>query len=251
MSMTLGYMRRHLREALKEQDPDDSLWTDLTLNDFLNEGAKVMASRCQPQETAFQFTVSLVSGSTTEYQRERKLPSDVDEVFGVYVKNGVQQQLTRRSFNRSMRNADTGTPTGFYVRRSKKRIETNATDITVSDIDLVKRRPKLMLGLDPKPDDDYVITVFYYSLDSFMRNDADTPTIPFEFCRGIIDYAAYLAYRSDEMYATANLYLETFSAYVAGCQAKVMNEGQETEFPVMKIRDDDIADLYELGRAVD
>ena len=255
MSMQLGYLRRHLREQLKETNPDDSLWTDLTLNDFLNEGAKVFASRTQPIDTLFQFQCSLVPGTTTnEFRREYKLPADMDEIFSVFLYNGEQYELRKCDMAYALRNSNfVGIPDRFYVRAlTRKRIESNSQAITPSELDTSNKKARRMIGLHPKPSTNYVVTVCYYASHFWMRNDADSCIIPFEFCRGVIDYAAYLAHSSDEMYATANLYLEKFNSAVEGCRAKMINQGQETRFPTVRLRDDDEErndDYYEVGFA--
>jgi hypothetical protein len=238
--MNLGYMRRHLREMLKEPDPDNSLWTDLTLNEWLNEGAKMMTSSAQQNESACQFLCKLKPGSTTDYQREYILPDDFDEAISASLYNGIELALRHKDVQPSIRNNNfCGVPTHFYIReRTKKRIETDASGITITDIDSRKKARK-MFGLDPRPTSAFPVTITYLALQPWMHVDSDEPTIPYEFRRGIIEYAAAQAFKSDEMYAQANLAMGEYSAYMEKLRDKMINRGQEMDFPTVKIRDEE------------
>ena len=79
-----------------------------------------------------------------------------------------------------------------------------------------------------------------------MKHDADEPLVPYEFRRGIIDYAVAQAYRSDEMYAQSNVHMTDFNEAVKGCMAKMSNQGQEQAFPTMRMRNE-----YEWGYPAD
>ena len=247
--MNLGYMRRHLREKLKEPDPANSLWTDLTLNEYLNEGAKVLASSTEPTESIFQFTTTLQASNAALYQREYVLPGDFDKVASCSLWNGTERGLLYRDVGKSIKNNGyTGIPTHFYVReKTRKRVDTSSTGMTISDIDTLKK-PRKMFGLDPAPSQALVVTVRYFANHPWMRQDTDEPDIDYEFRRGIIEYAAALAYDSDEMYAQANLCRASYNGYKEGLFNKMISRGQETEFPVVKITDEDDSFFYEVYR---
>lgn len=249
--MNKGQMRHEFRIAVGELDEDDSFYTNDQIDNWLNEAAKVMASIAQPIETLFQVTTSLRRGSTTEYAVEYELPPDMDELFGVTLFNGADEhELTQINEGIARRNNQSvGIPDRFYLRGlTRKRADNGATGITVADLD--GKRTRMMLGLYPRPAGAYPITVCYYSHHFDMKNDFDVPIIPVQFRRGLIAYALWLAKKADDAYAEANIYKAEFAEFADKCREKMINRGQETNFPVVRIRDEeDCESEYSVGYA--
>lgn len=248
----LGGLRFHLREALKEPNPDDSLWTDQVLNSWLNEGAFQMAEMAQPEECIYSFATVYENGSTSSYAREYEMPAGTNDIFGVSLWNGMNHDLHLVDQVRALQNNQiTGVPTRFYIRKSRQVAETSAAGIAVTKNQ--KNQMRFYIGLDPKPSGEFPVSVFHYADHFYMHNDADVPIIPPAFRRGIIYYAKYLAHESDDMEALANLARSQFNNYVELLKAKRISAGQQMEFPKVRIRDEDERDedYYEVSRIPD
>lgn len=248
-------MRLEVRELLKEQDANTSLWTDKQLNKWLNQGAKLMVAYAQPQESMGGFTCELQTVNAGLYKSEYELPEDVDEIFGAWVYIGQQQELRQCGVEKALREQNIQMiPTHFYVRKLvTKRMDGAPTGITVSS-ENQERRGRTMFGLHPRPASNYPITYCYYSRQFEMRNDHDIPIIPYEYREGIINYCMSKCKKSDDMYAEADYYMNEYKAFADKCRDKMISRGQEVDFPVTKIRnencgEDDGGFYYEVGWA--
>ena len=248
----LGEIRLEVREALGEQDEDTSLWTNTQLDRWINEGCKVMAAIGQPIETVYQFTTALRAGSTTEYAQEYELPADTDEVFAASIYNGDESELDLCAEGKALRDVNyTGVPTHFYTRKGAKLLaHGSSTGISLGAASQDKSG-KTVIGLHPRPNSAYLVTVSLFAGHHKLRTDADVPIIPIEFRRGIVAYACYLAKMSDDAYAEANIYKSDFAGYAEKMRDRNIQRGQSKSFPKVKISDDD-GDLlsdYEVGYA--
>jgi hypothetical protein len=228
--MQLSQMRLEVRRAIDELTED--FWSDDEIDDWLNEGAKVMVSIASPLQSSYQFNT--VAG-TQEYV----LPDDVDEVFAVAINySGIRQLRPTLAERVQWSQSYTGIPAEFYTRyMSLKTAMHTSSGITVAAAGGTNVQ-KFVLGLYPIPSGANQVTISYYSKHFTMSADADIPQVPVEFHRGIINYAVHLAKEKDEAYAEADRHLEKFKNYCDRLRDKMISQGQEMAFPTVVVAED-------------
>lgn len=232
--MNLQQMILEVRRAVDEPQPD--FFTDQELTDWLNEGAKIMASDAQPLQTVYQFT-------TTNAVQEYPLPQDTDEIFGVsYYRSSTLYQL-RPVDVRVVQFASvvTSLPVNFYLRSVTNQLAPQTTSgIVPENYATNPTTYGLVLGLYPLPSNSTdTVTVSYYAKHNNMRFPYDVSPIPLEFHRGIVAYSIAMAKGKDSAYGEMNnVYLPLFQQFKDRLKEKMANRGQEMEFPKMKINDE-------------
>lgn len=232
--MNLQQMILEARRAL--DGLTDQFWTDSELTDWLNEGAKIMAADAQPIQSIKQI-------SSVANRQEYDLGPDVDEIYAVkYFKGGnlydlhnVQQAAVQWGGTQS------GHPLCFYTRVVTSQTAGQGTD---GDIDLgdTDYPATTVLGLHPIPSTaGETLTIFYFARHMNMKFPKDVSPIPLEFHRGIVAYAIALGKMKEEAYAEAtNVYMPIFNEFKERLKTKMINRGQETNFPKAKIVGDDM-----------
>lgn len=227
--MNLQQMILEVRRAL--DGASDQFWTDSEITDWLNEGAKIMASDAQPIQAARQY-------ATVANQQEYDLGLDVDEIYGVaYLKGGNLNQLTPVD-QRSVQfgSSHSGLPTNFYTKQvtSQTTGQNTSGGITITD---TANEGTTVLGLSPIPGTaGETITVSFFARHMNMKYPKDTSPIPLEFHRGIVAYATALGKMKDEAYGEATtIYLPTFNEFKDRLKQKMINRGHEMGFPKAKI----------------
>lgn len=232
--MNLGQMRLEVRRAIDELTA--SFWTDAEINDWLNEGAKIMVSISQTLQSVHQF-------STEQGKQEYLLPADLDEIFGVTLSMGGSLTQLRPTYAENVQwgNATSGVPNQFYTRsQTGESVSQDDNGLTVSK---VAEGPRTLIGFFPIPSSAYQITINYFARHGTMRNDLMCPLIPVEYHRGIINFAIAQAKVKDEAYSEANRFLEQFKEYSDRLRDKSIARGQGMEFPSVTLTDE-----YELPK---
>ena len=232
--MNLGQMRLEVRRAIAELAAD--LWSDSEINDWLNEGAKIMVSNAQNIQAMHQFTT--VAG-TQEYS----LPDDIDELFAAtYYNNGIIQLAPADARNIQQGTNFTGISRWFYTRTSTAQTSgQGASGITLGTVDAANPRlPHLVLGLYPIPAAATQVTVFYYSRHYTMRTDGSVPAVPPEFRRGIIAYATALAKEKEMAYGEADRKRKEFQEFADRLREKMVTDCQDIAFPTVRTDDDQV-----------
>lgn len=233
--MNRGQMRLEVRRQLGE--PVADLWSDEELNDWLNEGAMLMASESEALQAFFQKTCTSGTG-------EYLLPANVSKVTAVKYFNGTL--LTLRPTDPALLNMDgdqpTGTPTLFYVRQYVSQTAFQGTD---GDIDLANvsenaNAGRSVLGFWAIPGSSTdTFTVFYIPRHFLMASDGDVSPIPIEYHRGIIAYATALAKEKEEAYAEANeIFYPKFKDFKEKLKREMVARGQVQAFNKAKVVDE-------------
>lgn len=230
--MNRGQMRLEVRRAIAELTAD--LWSDAEINDWLNEGAKIMVSNAQSVQAMYQLT-------TVAGQQEYLLPEDVDEIFSVtYFDAGVQQLIPIDARQVQIGTNQSGNPRWFYTRnQSLQTGQMSSTGITVADVSESEGQvPRLIIGLFPLPSAAKQLTVFYYARHYNMRVDGAVPAVPPEFRRGIVQYATALAKEKEMAYAEADRCRKMFQDYSDRLREKMICDGQDIAFPCVQTDED-------------
>ncbi|HEY9684692.1 MAG TPA: hypothetical protein V6C86_24135 [Oculatellaceae cyanobacterium] len=230
--MNLGQMRTEVRRAIDE--PTADFWADSELNDWLNEGAKLMVSESQPVQTFYQL--ACVAG-----QQEYNLPSDVDEVFDAKLWIGSLLPLSPTS-PRGVQEASQqpGQPEKFYVReivaQTAGQGSNNNITVTPSTPTWTSGGGKV-IGFYPTPSSSaWTVTLSYFSAHYTMVNDTDVSPVPLEYHRGIVAYATAIAKQKDEAYSEmSDIYMPIFEKFRDRLKVKMMNAGQELTHPKIQV----------------
>lgn len=234
--MNRGQMRLEVRRQLGE--PVADLWSDEELNDWLNEGAMLMASASEALQAFFQKTCTSGVG-------EYLLPAAVAKVTGVKYYNGTQTTLRPTDPSLSeVPNGDqpVGTPTLYYVRQYVSQTAYQGTD---GDIDLAnvsenENAGRSVLGLRAIPGSSTdTFTVYFIPRHFLMVSDGDVSPIPLEYHRGIIAYATGLAKEKEEAYAEANeIFYPKFKEFKDQLKREMIARGQVQAFQKAKVVDE-------------
>lgn len=197
--MNRGQMRLEVRRQLGE--PVADLWSDEELNDWLNEGAMLMAGESEALQAFFQKT-------TTSGVGEYLLPSVVAKVTAVkYFGSSIMTLRPIDPALASIGNQVTGTPTHYYIRQfvSQTAYQGSDGDIDIANVSENENAGRTVIGFWSIPGSSTdTFTVFYIPRHFLMMTDGDVSPIPMEFHRGIIAYATALAKEKEEAYAEAN-----------------------------------------------
>lgn len=234
--MNRGQMRLEVRRQLGE--PVADLWSDEELNDWLNEGAMLMASASEALQAFYQRTCTSGVG-------EYLLPSSVAKVMGVKYYNGTLTTL--RPTDPSLAEVPdgdqpVGTPTLYYVRQYVSQTAYQGTD---GDIDLAnvsenENAGRSVLGLWAIPGSSTdTFTVYFIPRHFLMVADGDVSPIPMEYHRGIIAYATALAKEKEEAYAEANeIFYPKFKEFNEKLKREMIARGQVQAFQKAKVVDE-------------
>lgn len=233
--MNRGQMRLEVRRQLGE--PVADLWSDAELNDWLNEGAMLMANESEALQAFWQKTATSGVG-------EYLLPYPVAKVLAVKYFNGTLNTLTPTDPSLAHLDGDqpTGTPTLYYVRQYVSQTAYQGTD---GDIDLanVSDNPNVgrsVIGFWAVPGSSTdTFTVYYIPRHFSMVSDGDVSPIPMEYHRGIIAYATALAKKKEEAYAEANeIFYPEFKEFKDRLKREMIARGQVQSFQKAKIVDE-------------
>lgn len=229
--MNLGQMRLEVRRAIAELTAD--FWSDSEINDWLNEGAKIMVSNAQSVQAIYQR-------NTVASQQEYPLPEDIDEIVNVTYFDSAEHPLDPVDPRQvQIGSNQTGTPRWFYLRKTTQYGNMASTGITVSDANEQQgMNAEQVLGLFPVPNAAKALTVFYISRHFQMKNDGAVPNIPPEFRRGIIAYATALAKEKEMAYGDADRHRKMFQDFSDRLREKSIYDGQQIAFPCVQTDED-------------
>lgn len=233
--MNRGQMRLEVRRQLGE--PVADLWSDEELNDWLNEGAMLMANESEALQAFWQKTA-------TNGQGEYLLPASVAKVLGVKYYNGTLTTLrpTDPALHGMEGDQPSGTPTLYYIRQYVSQTAYQGTD---GDIDLanVSENPnagRSIIGFWAIPGSSTdTFTVYFIPRHFLMVADGDVSPIPMEYHRGIIAYATALAKEKEEAYAEANeIFYPKFKEFKDNLKREMIARGQVQAFQKAKVVDE-------------
>lgn len=229
--MNRGQMRLEVRRAIGELTAD--LWSDSEINDWLNEGAKILISNSQALQAIYQLT-------TVAAQQEYVLPDFIDEVFNLTLNyNGLRSLTNVRPEQVQLGTFMQGIPGWFYTRYlSQQTGDQTSSGITVDDVDPQGQHSKFVLGLFPCPNSALQLTVSYYARHFEMKTDGAVPQVPPEFRRGIVAYATALAKEKEGAYGEADRKRKEFSDFSDRLREKMICDGQ-SEFPCVTTDEDE------------
>lgn len=197
--MNLGTMRTRLRNMVG--NPSTAEVADSDLNTLINDSLLEVQDRFTLNEGKRVIQFTTVSG-TEKYS----VPPDCMAVLSVTdVTN--KNKLTKRG--------DRWASTHFFTQNAKP------TDY-VRYVDWIQ--------LYPTPDGAYTFQLYYKNTHTVLINDADTPTIPTAWHKGILHYARYMYY--DELkidFKFAEYYMGVFNRWIATKPSEVGEESVDID----------------------
>lgn len=233
--MNRGQMRLEVRRQLGE--PVADLWSDQELNDWLNEGALMMASGSEALQAFFQKT-------TTSGVGEYLLPPAVAKVTAVkYFGSSLMTLKPMEPALASIGDQVPGLPTHYYIRQyvSQTAYQDTTGDIVIADVSQNSNAGRTVLGLWSIPNSNTDrVTVFYVPRHFEMNSDGDVSPIPIEYHRGIIAYAISLAKEKEEAYAESDqIFMPKFEKAKEKLQREMIARGQVQAFRKAQVVDED------------
>lgn len=237
--MNRGELRLAVRRALDAVN-DTRFFSDAEINDALNEGLQTLCAIAESLQAAHQFTTELEPGSTN-FKQEYALPDDVLEVFAVALNNGDVRDLDEISAGRALVGArGAGVPTHYYLRGyTKDRFQIQQSSIEKKPAERGSNPPaRFVLGFDPPPAGEYLITVFYFSVHDRMESDADIPSIPVWCHRALVKYAESLMCEKDSAKAEADRAMMKFNEYAEKLRDRMITRGSANRLPEVKDPDE-------------
>src|SRR3984957_1817356 len=215
--MNLGQLRFALRRDIGELNP--RLWTNAELNDWLNEAAQVMSAECE----CFQRTIQAMWNPNYFYNngQEMVLPNDFLAAIDVKWLQGSLFDQEPSNFWDDQGNALVkGTPFRYYIKQGVDELTPQgptSPNIPPSPLPAtpgVGDQPTAVFGLYPQPSQGQgPLTIFYLARHPQMTNDAQTPKIPIEFHRGLVEYAKVFAKESEGAIDEADRALKKYSDF--------------------------------------
>lgn len=227
-------MRLEVRRQLGE--PVADLWSDDELNDWLNEGAMLMAAESEALQAFFQKTATSGVG-------EYLLPSAVAKVTGVkYFGSSIMTLMPMDPSLASEGDQVTGTPTNYYIRQYVSQTVYQGTDgdLDIANVSENINAGRTTIGLWSIPNSSTdTFTVFYIPRHFVMVSDMDVSPIPMEYHRGICAYATAVAKEKEEAYAEANeIFYPKFKDFKEKLKREMVARGQVQAFHKAKVVDE-------------
>lgn len=230
-------MRAEVRKLLFEDEAD--FWSDAEINNWLNEGVRLMTKESHSLQAVYQFSPTLKQGSTSEYNSEIVLPADITEIFSVVCVNGTTKTKLRFKDFRIMAHSQrvAGVPTDYYLRRwTRQQLQDYSTGLELSELGTSGNLPTMVLGLNPVPSSSsLVFWVHYYPTHYEMVDDLDIPAIPLEARRGPIHYAAHLGFEKENSPEDSDRQIAKFRDYLGRLKEDQVHGGQMERFPAARI----------------
>lgn len=176
--MNLGTMRTNIRNLINE--PSAGFWTDVQLNSYINMAVERMNSIISTERQDY-FTVS-ATFTALQNVRDYSFPSDCKyirrmEIYDTADPNNITK-IDELKFPRLEANGDwlftqNGQPQRYIIRATQ-------------------------FAIEPIPDDNYPMRIYYDQIQPALAVDTDVPTGPVDFHDMIVYWAAFLAKKQNQ-----------------------------------------------------
>ena len=193
--------RAAIRDWVREQtliESDD--WSDDKINNVINQGLRVLATKFKWPWLAASTTLSTVAGTTTY-----AMPSDLTHTAAI-THQTKPQRLVEVAPHQILgpRGGDlpSGAPTSYYIHGSN-------------------------IYLDKVPTEAATYDWLYFTQVSVLDNDTDVPAFAEEFHLVLADYAIAQAWQREEDFTKADEAMEAFDSGVERMAVYYLDKGRD------------------------